>query len=111
MSQPNAGMDLRHFLSHVEEVQERMRADGVVTVYVQHDILTPYNVRATMEDVAVAAVPQVGAILDHPYAGFDGAPARWRVARVEELASGTGVILHCTDAPPATPSPIRTFHP
>lgn len=96
-------MDLAQFFAHVDDVQTRMRADGLVTVYIQHDTLTPGNIRATLEDTPVASVPKAGDILDLPNAGHMGVAVRWRVARIEPLASGVAVIAHCEDAPPPTP--------
>lgn len=88
---------LEQFFDHVDQVQADMRARGVVTVYFQHDQLTPGQVRATREDVPIRDVPEEGAAIDLPHAGYMGAPAHWRVKRVEWLA-GPGVVLHMTDA-------------
>lgn len=97
MSDGNGTMSLEQFFDHVDDVQEQMRARGIVTVYFQHDTLTPGNVRATWEDHPVAELPKVGDVLVLPHAGFYGSPGHWRVKDVEILASGAGALVTMTD--------------
>jgi hypothetical protein len=82
----------------------------MITLYFMHDTLTPENVRASMQ---ADVVPPVGAIVRLPCAGYDGAPAFWKVADQEwvwvpdslppsEYAEARGtwsVTLFCTDVP------------
>lgn len=72
-----------------------------VVVYFIHDTLTPHNVRVTRE---MQTVPAVGDVLEFDSAGYMGAKATWRVAKVEEYPTGN-VTCRMTDAadPAVTP--------
>lgn len=64
-------------------------------VYFMHDRLTPDTVRAALN---LPEFPQVGDVLDFPESGYMGAPARWRVKRVDRHSGGRSATVFTTDA-------------
>jgi hypothetical protein len=67
-----------------------------VHLYFMHDTLTPDNVRATLD---LLAVPTVGDVLDVEHGGYMGAVGHWRVTLVVEHHNGAGTAaVYVTDA-------------
>jgi hypothetical protein len=84
----------------------------IMKVSFAHDTLTPDNIRCTID---TGAVPPVGAVVELPWAGSGGVPARWRVVAQEWTWVLTGrpprgyghpepgnwsVLVRCTDVTP-----------
>lgn len=87
-------MTLPEFFTDVACQMNAMREAGLVTVYFQHETITPGNVRFTWEDHPIREVPEEGDLICHPHAGYWGTPARWHITKIQWLA-GPGVIAHC----------------
>jgi hypothetical protein len=90
-------MTLDQFWDHVTEVQADSRAKGEVTLYFQHQTLTPGIVRATWENVPLYQIPKPGTELSLAGFGYEGTDGIWEVVSTEMHASGTGVTVTMKD--------------
>jgi hypothetical protein len=91
-------MTLTQFFRQVHASQQHMKENGLANVYIQHDTLTPHNVRIARKDVPLPDVPKVSDIIEDPHAGYMGAPARWVVTAVDQIAPWAYTVT-CSDAP------------
>lgn len=88
---------LEEFFQEAAQAQQSRRDRGVVQVHFQHQVLEPGATREIWDDVPLADVPAVEAIVDVPGGGYMGSDARWRVMHQQWLP-GAAVILHVRDA-------------